>query len=380
MSALGGWPQELDKARDRFEMMKRDGAHFRVFCPELKETLSVPAEQLNFTRGLLLQRQRPVHPSVCQLYKSSGEKQCTYESMCYQAHPDRRWLRQRQMESLGRINQYEGHFLSSSPDKTWKVVDPDTAVHLVVPRKHLRFTRGLYATDQEQGGSPPASVCMLSLRPQDPSKPSRARSGMGACTAGRLCSQVHLDPRWLAEQRHEARARRQAMPTQQYGFVARRRSGEGAVETIRTQARRLKKIGSAAWPPGAVPAAPQTPARQPQQPQQVQQEPVSHPNSPPFAPQMVTPPMPAVMPSMPMQQQQVPMLPPQMVQTPAQHQLPAPRPMQQVQHSPVHMLPWRPMQQPQMIKKHQQFPHMQLPRHPATTPPPPKKRRVTPTP
>eukprot|EP00756_Hemistasia_phaeocysticola_P020860 Hpha_TRINITY_DN15743_c1_g1::TRINITY_DN15743_c1_g1_i2::g.40032::m.40032 len=130
MSALGGWPQELDKARDRFEMMKRDGAHFRVFCPELKETLSVPAEQLNFTRGLLLQRQRPVHPSVCQLYKSSGEKQCTYESMCIQAHPDRRWLRQRQMESLGRINQYEGHFLSSSPDKTWKVVNPDTAVHL----------------------------------------------------------------------------------------------------------------------------------------------------------------------------------------------------------------------------------------------------------
>ena len=202
----------LETARTEFEKIQREGRHFTVFCPNLKETLPVPAECMHFTRGLFLREEERAkrqlthggkhhgggeshqNPSVCQLFiKGGGDKQCKWEELCNQAHPHKDWLRARHEQSVRYVQQCKLEFEVAPATQTWEALDPDTNERITVPKPALVFTRGLYA--KEFVGSRLASICMLFLKRYD-----GAQDGSG-CTAGDLCNQVHVDLSWILHHR-----------------------------------------------------------------------------------------------------------------------------------------------------------------------------------
>ena len=138
------------------------------------------------------------NPSVCQLFiKTNGDRQCKWGELCNQAHPQRGWLLQRHDLSVSHVMKCNRDFDCSNPYATWEALDPDTNGRLTVQKRHLRFTRGLYA--KESTGTRLASICMLYLKQYDG---SCAGSG---CTAGDLCNQIHVDCGWLLDKRIEIR-------------------------------------------------------------------------------------------------------------------------------------------------------------------------------
>eukprot|EP00755_Sulcionema_specki_P020044 Sspe_Gene.70977::Locus_41959_Transcript_1_1_Confidence_1.000_Length_2290::g.70977::m.70977 len=210
--------EALEQAKAEFERMQRTGRSFTVFCPDLKETIPVPAEHMHFTRGLLLReeeraRRQAQHggkqsdshqnPSVCQLFiKGGGDRQCKWGELCNQAHPNKEWLLERHEMSVRYVQACRQQFDATPDTATWEALDPDTNERLVIPKAYLYFTRGLYA--KEYSGTRLASICMLFLKRYD-----GARDGCG-CTANQLCNQVHVNMQWIVEQR----------------ILIRRRSGE----------------------------------------------------------------------------------------------------------------------------------------------------------
>eukprot|EP01060_Flectonema_neradi_P014954 TRINITY_DN21655_c0_g1_i1.p1 TRINITY_DN21655_c0_g1~~TRINITY_DN21655_c0_g1_i1.p1 ORF type:complete len:650 (+),score=162.09 TRINITY_DN21655_c0_g1_i1:86-1951(+) len=202
----------LETARQEFEAIQKEGKHFTVFCPNLKETLPVPANKMHFTRGLFLREEERArrqgshggkhhgsgdshqNPSVCQLFiKGGGEKQCKWEELCNQAHPHKDWLKARHEQSVKYVQQCKLEFDLAPATQTWEALDPDTNERITIPKPALVFTRGLYA--KEFVGSRLASVCMLFLKRYD-----GAQDGSG-CTAGDLCNQIHVDLVWVLHHR-----------------------------------------------------------------------------------------------------------------------------------------------------------------------------------
>eukprot|EP01064_Diplonema_japonicum_P011530 TRINITY_DN1893_c0_g2_i1.p1 TRINITY_DN1893_c0_g2~~TRINITY_DN1893_c0_g2_i1.p1 ORF type:complete len:696 (+),score=174.67 TRINITY_DN1893_c0_g2_i1:142-2088(+) len=199
----------LEQARVEFHRIQKEKKHFTVFCPNLKETLPVPANHMHFTRGLFLREEERAkrqaqhggkhseshqNPSVCQLFiKGGGDRQCKWGELCNQAHPHRDWLNQRHDMSVKYVHQCKQEFDNSDDGMTWDALDPDTNERITIPKAHLKFTRGLYA--KEYSGNRLASTCMLYLKRYD-----GVVDGNG-CTAGDLCNQVHVDLNWIIANR-----------------------------------------------------------------------------------------------------------------------------------------------------------------------------------
>ena len=138
------------------------------------------------------------NPSVCQLFiKGNGDRLCKWGELCNQAHPHRDWLNQRHDMSVSYVMKCKHEFEDSLPGATWEALDPDTNGRITIEKRHLRFTRGLFA--KETSGARLASVCMLFLKQHD-----GAIAGSG-CTAGDLCNQIHVDVDWLIGKRIELR-------------------------------------------------------------------------------------------------------------------------------------------------------------------------------
>eukprot|EP01059_Diplonema_ambulator_P007491 TRINITY_DN1695_c0_g2_i2.p1 TRINITY_DN1695_c0_g2~~TRINITY_DN1695_c0_g2_i2.p1 ORF type:complete len:451 (+),score=148.05 TRINITY_DN1695_c0_g2_i2:738-2090(+) len=138
------------------------------------------------------------NPSVCQLFiKGGGERQCKWGELCNQAHPHRDWLNQRHDMSVKYVHQCKQEFEMADESTSWDALDPDTNERVTIPKRYLKFTRGLYA--KEYAGNRLASICMLFLKRYD-----GVMDGCG-CTAGDLCNQVHVELEWIINTRVKCR-------------------------------------------------------------------------------------------------------------------------------------------------------------------------------